>query len=110
MLRDFTKWTRQVANLLLRFIAKGLMAKLAGYGMMGLGFWLLYLGFGGSTVGAGIGWGVGGAALILGGMYLMVSLGRGDSISTLPQPGAGAGTTKEEVSPFDPVDGSDQSG
>ena len=86
------------------------MAKLAGYGILGLGFWLLYLGFGGDTLGAGIGWGIGGAALILAGMYVMVSLGRGDSNSTLTQPGAGTGSTKVEVGPIDPVDGSDQSG
>lgn len=95
---------------LLRLLARGLLARLAGYGMLGLGFWLIFRGFAQSGFGAGIGMGLGGAGLILAGMYVLVSVGRNDSSATASQNGGEAISTQQEVSSVDRFDGSNQGG
>lgn len=93
---------------MLRSLTRGLLARLAGYGMLGLGFWLLFRGFGQTSLTAGIGMGLGGAGLILAGMFVLVSVRRGGPGVIAPQPDGEAGSSQQEVIPVDPVDGSNQ--
>ena len=88
--------------------ARGLVARFAGYGCIGLGFWLLYRGFSDENIGVAAGLGIGGAASILVGLYLAVSLARRDSPPTSPQLGVPAAQLPEEVVAIDPVYGSNQ--
>lgn len=90
------------------FFARGLVARFAGYGCIALGFWLLYRGFSDENVGVAIGWGIGGAASILVGLYLAVSLAQRDPSPTPPQPGSSAADLPEEAVANDPVHGSNQ--
>ena len=59
---------------MLRYLAKGLLGRLLGYGTLALGFWLLYRGFSVASIPSGF---LGGL-LVLGGLYLMVSARRAD--------------------------------
>ena len=90
--------------------ARGLVARFAGYGCIALGFWLLYRGFSDENIGVAAGLGIGGAASILVGLYLAVSLAQRDSPATSPQLGAPAAHLPEEVVAIDPVYGSNQGG
>ena len=54
---------------MLKGIVKGLLGRLVGYALFGLGFWLLFQGF----LRPNIALGVLGGAMILGGMYVMVT-------------------------------------
>ena len=92
--------------MLFRLLAGGLAARLAGYGAIGLGFWLLYQGFEAVALSSGIGWGVGGGALILAGMYFLVVLGRLGSSRAQEE----EAVDQQEVSPSDPVHGRNQGG
>ena len=96
--------------MLFRFIAGSFVTRLAGFGCTGLGFWLIYRGFSDENTAAGIAWGIGGAVLILGGLYLAVSLARRPSYPGDAETGPPAATLPEEVVPIDPVHGSDQGG
>ena len=95
-----------VAALFFRFLARGLLARLAGYAAVGLGFWLLYLAFGSGALVGGIALGIAGAAFILAGMFLMVSLGRArpDAANHADVPG------QAEDSAIDPVHGRNKGG
>ena len=94
---------------MLSFFGRGLVARFAGYGCIALGFWLLYLGFSNENVVIAIGWGIGGAASILVGLYLTVSLNRRDEAPQIPQQDLSAAQLPEEVVAIDPVHGSNQS-
>ena len=65
-----------------RAIAKGLLGRLLAYIGLALGFWLLFHGFQSGNLAAGIPFGLAGAASILIGMYLMVSVKGRDSPAT----------------------------
>ena len=99
-----------MARYLFRSLARGLLARLFGYGMLGLGFWLLFRGFGQSGIGAGIGMGIGGAGLILAGMFVLVSVGRNGPGANAVQPDGEGSPTQQGVNPSDPIDGSKQGG
>ncbi len=60
----------------LKIIAKGLAGRLLAYGVFGLGFWVLYQSFFQSSPWTGVPMGVTGGGLILGGMYLIVTVRR----------------------------------
>ncbi len=85
---------------MLKYLAKGLLGRLLGYGSLTLGFWLLFRGFSGAGFPLAL---VGGAA-VLGGMYLLVSTRRYD-----PYLRAGYIEGDEEDDPSDPFDGSGES-
>ena len=55
---------------------KGLAGRLLAYGVFGLGFWVLYRSMFQPTLWTGVPMGVAGGALILGGMYLIVTARR----------------------------------
>jgi hypothetical protein len=61
---------------MLETIVKGLAGRLLAYGIFGLGFWVLYRSMFQPSLLTGIPMGVLGGALILGGMYLIVSVRR----------------------------------
>ena len=61
---------------MLKTIVKGLAGRLLAYGVFGLGFWVLYRSMFQPTLWTGVPMGVAGAALILGGMYLIVTARR----------------------------------
>ena len=82
---------------ILQSIAKGLLARFVGYGALALGFWLLYRGFQIGNLVPGIPLGLGGGAIILLGMYLMVSVRQGNP-------------SNQEDEIGDPIDRSNQSG
>jgi multisubunit Na+/H+ antiporter MnhB subunit len=85
--------------MVLKTLVKGLVAQFLAYGVLGLGFWLLLQGFVRPTPGLG----VLGGALILGGMYLLVTVRRRAASNP---PDASLGGKEEDLS--DPVDGSHQ--
>ena len=90
-----------------RTIAKGLLGRLAAYGGLALGFWLLFQGFQSGNLRAGIPFGLAGGATILIGMYLMVAIrGLGSPVAPVSQGKSG----NEEDGNGDPVTGSNQSG
>ena len=60
----------------LKIIVKGLAGRLLAYGVFGLGFWVLYRSLFQSSLWTGVPMGVAGGALILGGMYLIVTARR----------------------------------
>lgn len=57
---------------MLKTLAKGLLGRLLAYAVLGLGFWLLFQGL----LRPSIPLGILGGAMILGGMYLMVTVRR----------------------------------
>ena len=61
---------------MLKIIVKGLAGRLLAYGVFGLGFWVLYRSMFQPTLWTGVPMGVAGGALILGGMYLIVTARR----------------------------------
>ena len=61
---------------MLKTIVKGLAGRLLAYGVFGLGFWVLYRSMFQPTLWTGVPMGVAGGALILGGMYLIVTARR----------------------------------
>ena len=61
---------------MLKIIVKGLAGRLLAYGVFGLGFWVLYRSMFQPTLWTGFPMGVAGGALILGGMYLIVTARR----------------------------------
>lgn len=81
----------------LQIVVKGLLGRLLGYGLLALGFWLLYRGFQTGDAGTGVPLGVAGGIFILIGMYFMVTIGRRDP------PVASNGLGKED-STGDPID------
>jgi multisubunit Na+/H+ antiporter MnhB subunit len=85
--------------MVLKTLVKGLVAQFLAYGVLGLGFWLLLQGF----VRPNPGLGVLGGALILGGMYLLVTVRR-RAASSPPDDLLGG----KEDNFGDPVDGSHQ--
>ena len=67
-----------MSKTLFRAIAKGFLGRFLAYISLALGFWLLFQGFQSGNLSARIPFGLAGAASILIGMYLMVSIwGRG---------------------------------
>ncbi len=91
-----------MGNSILQFIVKGLLGRLLAYGALAAGFLLLYRGFQAGNLGAGIAFGLGGGAVILIGMYLMVTVRRGEP------PMAISDTGHEEDETGDPIDGRNQ--
>ena len=85
---------------MLSTLLKGFLSRLLGYGVLALGFWLLFRGF----LRPNIPLAVLGGAMILGGMYLIVSARRVDSSTSTVR----SGSDKED-NVGDPLDGSDQS-
>jgi hypothetical protein len=89
----------------------GLLGRLAAYGVLGLGFWLLFRGFLLPSVVQG----VLGGGLVLAGMYLMVKARRSPSVllgkerSQLAPPPFSPVRDKEDH-PGDPIHRSGQSG
>ncbi len=61
---------------MLETIIKGLAGRLLAYGVFGLGFWVLYRAMFQPSLLTGIPLGVLGGALVLGGMYLIVTARR----------------------------------
>ncbi len=57
---------------MVKYLAKGLLGRLLGYGFLSLGFWLLFRGFSADSIPLAF---LGGL-LILGGMYMMVGARR----------------------------------
>jgi len=94
-----------MGNSVLHFIAKGILGRLLAYGALGIGFLLLYWGFQVGNLGAAIILGLGGGATILIGMYLMVTVRRGEPPMTTLNP-LGPGNEEDETG--DPIDGSNQ--
>ena len=62
---------------MLRMLGKGLLARLLGYAVFGLGFWLLFQGF----LRPNIPLGILGGAMIPVGVYLIVGARRGSNLS-----------------------------
>ena len=85
---------------MLKYLAKGLLGRLLGYGILLLGFWLLFRGFSDAGIPSAL---VGGLA-VLGGMYLLVRSRRAG-----PYPRAAYFEGAEEDDPGDPFDGSSES-
>ena len=85
---------------MLKTLLKGVLARLLGYGVLALGFWLLFQGF----LRPDIPVAVLGGAMILGGMYLLATARR---IS--PTTSAVHSARDQEDNVGDPLDGSDQS-
>ena len=85
---------------MLKYLAKGLLGRLLGYGTLSIGFWLLFRGFSG----AGIPHGLAGGAVVLAGMYLLVV-----SRQAGPYPKPAYLEDVEEDNPIDPFDGSGES-
>ena len=84
---------------MLKGIVKGLLGRLVGYALFGLGFWLLFQGF----LRPNIALGILGGAMILGGMYVMVTARR---ISSTARAGDAEG--EKEGNTGDSLDGSSQ--
>ena len=84
---------------MLKGIVRGLLGRLIGYALFGLGFWLLFQGF----LRPSIPLGILGGAMILGGMYVMATSRRVTAIT----PADGAEGDKED-NPGDSFDGSSQ--
>ena len=85
---------------MLKTLAKSLLGRLLGYGVFGLGFWLLFQGF----LRPNLPLGFLGGGMILGGMYLIAAARR--STPTLPVMDA---ASDKEDNPADPLDRSDES-
>ena len=85
---------------MLKSLVKGLLGRLLGYGVFGLGFWLLFQGF----LRPSIPLGILGGAMILAGMYLMATARR--RASRLPVADA---TNDKEDNRGDLLDRSDKS-
>ena len=85
---------------MLKYLAKGLLGRLLGYGTLTFGFWLLYRGFsqGGFPLAL-----VGGLA-VLAGMYLLVSSRRAGS----PMWTGDFQSNEEDDPSDDPFDGSSE--
>ncbi len=92
----------------------GLLGRVLGYAVFGLGFWLLFQGF----LRPNIPLGVLGGAMIPGGLYLMARAGRSAASSPAADPfgdnpsGAASGAPSmedKEDEPGDPLDGSGES-
>jgi len=93
---------------MLKALLGGVLGRLAAYGVLGLGFWLLFRGFLLPSVVQG----VLGGGLVLGGMYLMVKArrnpppeGRGQLVASTSSP-----AKDKEDNSGDPVHRSGQSG
>jgi len=84
-------------------LVRGLLGRLLSYGVLVLGFWLLFQGFAKPSIPAGFL----GAAAILGGMYFMVVTRRSTGHSKGTGPAANTAGDKED-DPGDSFDGSDQ--
>ena len=84
---------------MLKALLKSFLARLLGYGVWALGFWLLFRGF----LRPNVPLAVLGGAMILGGMYLIVSARRVDPATATVH----SGSYKED-NVGDPLDGSDQ--
>ena len=84
---------------MLKALLKSFLARLLGYGVLTLGFWLLFRGF----LRPNVPLAVLGAAMILGGMYLIVSARRVDPATSTVNSGS-----DNEDNIGDPLDGSDQ--
>ncbi len=80
-------------------LVRGLLGRLLSYGVLVLGFWLLFQGFSKPSIPAGFL----GAAAILGGIYVMVVMRRSNGTG----PAANTAGDKED-DPGDSFDGSDQ--
>ena len=85
---------------MLKYLAKGLLGRLLGYGTLSVGFWLLFRGFSGACIPQGL---VGGA-VVLAGMYLLVV-----SRQAGPYPKPVYLEDAQEDNPIDPFDGSGES-
>jgi hypothetical protein len=83
---------------MLKTLAKGLLGRLLAYAVLGLGFWLLYQGL----LRPSIPLAILGGAIILGGMYLMVTVQR---IAALPPTTDSTNDNDKEDSPGDSRDG-----
>ena len=84
---------------MLKALLKSFLARLLGYGVLTLGFWLLFRGF----LSPNVPLAVLGAAMILGGMYLIVSARRADPATSTVNSGS-----DNEDNIGDSLDGSDQ--
>ncbi len=84
---------------MLKGIIRGLLGRLIGYALFGLGFWLLFQGF----LRPNIPLGILGGAMILGGLYVMATCRRMSAIT----PAAGTEGDKED-NPGDSLNGSGQ--
>ena len=84
---------------MLKGIVRGLLGRLIGYALFGLGFWLLFQGF----LRPNIPLGILGGAMILGGMYVMATYRRMSAIT----PESGAEGDKED-NPGDSLNGGSQ--
>ena len=92
---------------LLRSVAKGLLGRLLAYGAFAAGFFLLYRGFQSGSLGSGVPLGLGGGAVILIGMFLMVT-GRREQPPMAPSDPDQLDPNIEEDGIGDPIDGSNQ--
>ena len=86
----------------LQSVAKGLLGRFLAYGALILGLWLLYRAFQIGNLTAGVPLGLAGGAVILAGMYLMVTGRRGEPPIAPSAPG------NEEDGKGDPINGSNQ--
>ncbi|PKB64703.1 MAG: hypothetical protein BZY80_01995 [SAR202 cluster bacterium Io17-Chloro-G2] len=101
------KYSDAMGKSLLQSVAKGLLGRFLAYGTLAAGFLLLYRGFQAGSLGAGVPFGLGGGAAILIGMYLMVSVRRGEpSMAPLES----LDLDNEEDGAGDPFDRSNQGG
>ncbi len=90
-----------MALTILKFLLRGLLGRLLGYGGLALGFWLLYQGVSRPSPLMV----VAGAASVIAAMYLMVLARRGN-LATIREGPAG----QEAEGRSDPLDGSGQGG
>ena len=94
-----------MGNSVLQFLVKGILGRLLAYGALSAGVLLLYRGFQVGNLGTGLPLGLGGGAVILIGMYLMVTGRRGEPP---PAPLEPLGPDNEEDGTGDPINGSNQ--